>query len=136
MRDNINSQKKRGWLRRNLKWVLPISIVGGIAVFVSILFFTITGFMRSADAYQVGVAAAQKNAAVIELIGEPMQPASYFTGSVSVSNSNGNADIAISIKGPKGSGTIYVEAEKKFDVWNYSSIKFHPDGSNTLIDLQ
>lgn len=65
-----------------------------------------------------------------------MQPASYFTGSIEVSNSNGSADIAISIKGPKGAGTIYVKGEKKFDIWNYSTIMFRSDNGNSLIDLQ
>lgn len=134
--ENINIQTMNSSLQFKLKWLLPIVIFGS-TLFIAIgFFFTIMSFMQSADAYQAGVAAAQKNIAVINLIGEPMEPAGYFTGSITVHNSNGSADIAISIKGSKGTGTIYVKGEKKLDIWNYSFMVFRSNSDNSLIELQ
>lgn len=131
----VNVQKPVGWLRRNLKWVLPVAIICGILIFISMLFLIIMSIMRSSDAYQTGLLAAKNNAQLIELIGEPIESGWFITGSVQISGSSGSADILIPISGPKGSGTVHVVGEKKLDVWRFIRINFQDDSGYKYIDL-
>lgn len=68
-------------------------------------------------------------------MGEPIEAVGIMQGSINFSNSEGDADIKIPIKGPYGKGTIYVVGEKQNDVWTYSEQEVRIDENNEVIDL-
>jgi hypothetical protein len=92
-------------------------IVGGIGVFV----WGIMQFMKSSDAYQQAMERAETHPGVIAVLGEPIEPAWYLTGSVNEGSGTGEAKLEIPLSGPIGDGTLYVQTktiagELRFDV--------------------
>ena len=128
----------RGWFGRNWKWFVPLVIVlpiivccGGITAIVGGVF----GMIKSSEPYKHAVAQAQSNPQVTAAIGTPVEPGFFAGGTYNVNNNNGSADLVIPVKGPKGSGTIFVVASKSAGVWTYLRLEFQQAGSQQRIGL-
>lgn len=109
-------------------FLLVLAFIGGI-------FYFVTGLMKSSDAYVEAVQRAKKNPFVITAIGEPMSEGFFTTGSINLHNDDGSAKLHIPLSGPKGSGTIYVNATKTSGVWYYLNVTFTPSDNSAPIQL-
>lgn len=128
-----------GWWSRNWKWFLPmgcLSFVALIVGFVALLVVVVFGAMKSTDVYKEAVSRAKSNAEVAEALGTPLKEGWFLSGKTNVDGSSGEADIAIPISGPKGSGTIYAVAEKSAGQWTYTALQVTVKDSGKRIDLQ
>jgi cytochrome oxidase complex assembly protein 1 len=140
MSDSVSAApalERRDWWGRNWKWFLPLIGVTGLAMltaFVAAILWVVVGTMKSSDAYKTAVATAKADARVISALGSPVKEGFFVTGNIHASGPSGEASLAIPISGPKGEGTIYVEATKAVGQWHYSNLVFEVKG--TRIDLK
>jgi Cytochrome oxidase complex assembly protein 1 len=104
--------------------VLPLAVLG-----------TVFAGIRSSDAAKQSLLRAQSNPLLVEKIGAPIDEGSLVVGSINVSGTSGDADLAMPISGPKGKATIYVTARKIGGTWNYSQMIAAIEGSGEKIDL-
>ncbi|RYD47141.1 MAG: hypothetical protein EOP85_06030, partial [Verrucomicrobiaceae bacterium] len=128
-----------GWWARNWKWAVPACLVSVVAMFVGfifLLFFTITGFMKSSEPYKVAMSRANASAQIQEALGTPVESGIFMTGNISTSGAGGRASIAIPISGPKGKGSLYVEANKSAGTWTYTTLEARVPGQSGRIDLR
>ncbi len=128
-----------GWWSRNWKWFVPVgclTFLGLIVVFVALLAVVIFGAMKSSDVYKEALQRAQTNPEVVAALGEPIRDGWFVSGKTEVSGGGGEADLAIPVSGPKGSGTIYAVAEKSAGRWNYSKLQIEVKATGQRIDLQ
>ena len=95
----------------------------------------IFALLKSSDAYTESLKQVQANDAVKNLIGSPVEPGFWLTGSININGSSGNADISYPVSGPKGSGTVYVVGTKSEGSWHYSKISFVQESSDQRVDL-
>jgi len=126
------------WWSRNWKWFVPVgclSLILLFCAFIAVVFGAASGVMKSSDAYKEGLARAQASAAVTEALGTPVVTGWFTSGSVNVSGGSGEAHLEIPISGPKGKGTIYVEAAKSAGAWSYSKLEVAIAASGERIDL-
>jgi hypothetical protein len=72
---------------------------------------------------------------VTALTGTPIETG-IPTGSVKVNGPNGTASLAFSVQGPRGSGTLYLEAIRELGQWHVQRAQFAPDGGGARIDLE
>jgi hypothetical protein len=75
----------RSWWQRNWKWVIPVGVVGGLAVlacFVGVIFLFVFGIFKGSDAYIDAIAQARRSPAVLRELGEPIQPGWWVSGSI------------------------------------------------------
>jgi len=108
-------------------------IMIGVLFVAAIVFVAITSMSRS-DVCAQAVAKAQASAQVQEALGQPITQGWWVTGSISTSNSTGEANINFSINGPKGTAQVHAEATKVNGVWNFSVLTVTlPDGK--VVDL-
>jgi len=133
------TQETKGWFGRNWKWAVPtggclIILILGVVFFASI-FVGVTSMMTDSQAYQDSMEAAQKNEALIELIGEPIETNGMNGGSLNYNNGVKSAELNIPIKGPNGEATIFVVGEGINDNWTYQTMEVHIEGSREIIDL-
>ncbi|MNC89987.1 Cytochrome oxidase complex assembly protein 1 [compost metagenome] len=91
--------------------------------------------IKSSDAYQEALSRAKASPAVISALGSPVKEGFYVSGSINVSGPSGDAKLAIPVSGPKGEGTIYLEARKSADVWSYSVLVVRVTQTRQRIDL-
>jgi hypothetical protein len=92
--------------------------------------------IKSSEPYQHGLNAAKANSAVIAAMGSPVEAGVLVNGKIHTTNDSGDADLAIPVSGPKGSGKVFVTATRSAGVWSYSAVVFKADGSPKRINLE
>jgi hypothetical protein len=108
-----------------LAWIAIGCAVMFVAVvaFVAFVFVVVFGSMRSSTPYKDAVAMAQRDPRVIAALGSPVEPGLLISGSINTRNDSGDAKLAIPLSGPKGKGTLHVEATKVRGNWTYHQMK-------------
>ena len=128
-----------GWWSRNWKWFVPtgcLTIFALVCVFVAAIVMIVFGALKSTDVYKTALKEAQANPAVTEALGTPIKDGMFLSGKTNVEGPTGQADIAIPISGPKGSGTIYAIATKSAGKWNYTTLEVEIKATGQRIPLQ
>jgi hypothetical protein len=120
----------RSWLRAHWKPVLVVWL--GLALSGAVAAFLMIG---NSDAAKLAIATAQSNSVLAERHGLPLKTAWFVSGNIEVTPASGHAELAIPISGPKGTGTIYVEARKRAGIWHLEMLQFGNDGSSERLDL-
>jgi Cytochrome oxidase complex assembly protein 1 len=103
-------------------------LVGGIFAFVM-------ATVRSSDAYQQALAAAQRDPKVVAALGAPVEPGWFTTGRIEVNGPTGHAALAIPVSGPRGAGRIDVVADKVAGKWAFRALTVQVSGRPTPLDL-
>jgi hypothetical protein len=111
-------------------------MIGAFVALLAGIFLTVFGLIRSSDVYQQALERASSSEAVVEALGDPVEPGWYLTGSINVQGASGQADISIPIAGPRGKGTIYASARKTAGRWDYSLLEVEVEGREERIDLK
>jgi len=134
----VDSNGNTNWFGRNWKWAAPtgcLLLVLLVALFVGSIFFFVFSMMKSNDAYQHGLATARKDPEVVMALGQPIQEGWFVSGNFEENGASGQANFSIPVSGPKGAGTLYVEARKAAGQWNYSTMVLEVEASKQRIDL-
>lgn len=130
-----NLPPRRSWWGRNWKWFVPLGCLTTIAagfVFVIAIVAVVFGAMKQSEPYKVAMARAQADSRARQALGSSIHSGYFVTGSTNVSGGSGKADISIPVSGSKGSGTIYVVAEKSGGEWEYSKMELKVDKGDTI----
>jgi hypothetical protein len=145
METPMQGQPAPGWWNRNWKWFVPtgcclgtlLGILLAIAVFGVGIFGFISGIskvLKSSEPYQTAIARAKANEKVIAALGTPIKEG-FPQGSVNTNKDVSDADIHVSLTGPKGKGTLYVAGYTSDGKWIYSRMLVILEGSNEKIRL-
>ncbi len=131
-------RESRGWFSRNWIWAIPLGCLGMIALvvaFVAGIFFVVTGAMRSSGVYQTAISRAREHPDVTASLGEPIEVGWFLSGNIHVSGSEGEADLSLPLRGPRGSATLYVTANKVAGEWIFERLEVEIEESQERIDL-
>ena len=130
--------QRKGWWGRNWKWFVPTGCLTMLVIAAGVIFLLLSlifGMMKSSDAYKQAMVQVRASAAVSAALGTPIKEGFFTSGSVNVSGPSGRAELAIPISGPKGSGTVYVEAAKSMGQWSFKRLVVAIYDTNERIDL-
>ena len=128
----------KSWFSRNWKWFTPTAVLGlilAVALAIGALLTFVIGLLKSSEPYQHAIAVASNNPEVGRELGGPVSSGWYVSGSVSVSGTSGEADLAIPLHGKVRHGTVYVVAKKTDGVWTYDKLQVLVDGQESPIKL-
>ncbi|QWF17293.1 cytochrome c oxidase assembly factor Coa1 family protein [Lysobacter capsici] len=138
----MNDRPNPGWWSRNWKWFVPTGCLTVILIAALLLFGLIglgikgvSSLMGSSEPVRHAIALAQANPAAVAALGTPLEPGMMINGTLQTDNSSGHADLSMPLKGPKGSGRVYIKGEREADRWTYSLIELAIDASGDRIDL-
>src|SRR3569833_592118 len=95
---------QKNWLERNWKWVVGLVILGFLAL-VTAFILGIVAVLGHSQAASMTVEEARKNPVIIEKLGQPIQRGIWVSAHINLYGSDGVADLAIPISGPKGKAT-------------------------------
>jgi hypothetical protein len=107
---------QRSWA----KWGIGLWIAG-VVLFVG-MFFSVFAALKNSDAYQLSEAFLRSNATVEQLIGTPIDTG-IPSGNIRINGPSGFAELAFSVKGPKGEGQVFVKATKDMGRWTIKRMK-------------
>ena len=135
----MEEQVKKSWFRRNWLWFVPsIGCLTIIIVFIlgiGALLVGVTSMLSDSTPSMYALERASKNEYVLQVLGEPIEQKGMTTGSINFSNGDGNADLRIPIRGPKGNAVLRVVAEKTDDEWTYEKLYIIIKNTNEKINL-
>ena len=90
-------------------------------IFFPLLFMGISNLLKG-EAYQASLNKIRSNSEVVQMVGKPIEPGYFVMGSIKIEGGSGSANINYSIKGPKGSAQVYLEATKQFGTWTINNL--------------
>jgi hypothetical protein len=108
-------------------WLGAIALFGGI-------FGSVFYFLKTSEAYQLGVARLEANSEAVSALGPPISTG-IPSGKISVNGASGEAALDYSVTGTRASGRLHLEAVKKNGVWSLTALKLKIDGRDDVIDL-
>ena len=115
---------------------LIATIVGiclGITLCVASLIFFGFSSVRNSEPYQLALTTTQKSETAVSILGEPIEPGFFFSGSFSVDGPSGDAEFSIPVSGPAGDGEIHAIAIKDNDEWSLSTLVLEVDGERVQL---
>ncbi|MFA6356870.1 MAG: cytochrome c oxidase assembly factor Coa1 family protein [Candidatus Omnitrophota bacterium] len=134
----MEQQINENWWNRNWKWFVPISSAVVIILFVGLTVLILSlafGMFKSSDIYKEALSKAESNSVVGATLGVPIKEGFFISGNISTNGPSGSAELAIPVSGPKGSGTIFVEASKSAGRWSFSTFIFESDQTKQRTNL-
>lgn len=127
---NKEQMKQQGWLKKNWKWLVPVS---GLAILFSFLFFSSGMDKISADLvqayadtelYENALNKARSNQKVTNLLGdiESIDNLAILEGEVRYTNDNQTVHSTIRIMGKKAKARMDIIADRINNEWMYKKI--------------
>jgi len=124
------------WWKRNWKWVVPVSgcftFILLLVIFATSLFFGITGAFEDSQPYEYALEQINTDEDLIKALGSPIVKDGYINGSFNNVNGKKSASLVVPVAGPKGTGTLYIEATGKENNWIYHLIRVEIENSYTF----
>ncbi|WP_034060627.1 cytochrome c oxidase assembly factor Coa1 family protein [Lacinutrix jangbogonensis] len=130
--------KQKSWFSRNWGWLLGggcLSIIVVVILLIVGAFYKITNSIKDSEPYSHAFSKAIENEKVIYFLGEPIETNGIGTSNFKFNNGQGEARLIIPIKGPKGEGSITVDAENSTDYWIYNELSVVIAGEEGKINL-
>ena len=120
------------WWSRNWAWFIPLGCLG-VLLSCGCLGALIAGFtyksIRDSGPFAEALDRTRRSPEAREWLGEPIEAEWTMQGSFKTENGEGSAHLAIPVHGPKGTGTLQVEAYKRDEAgWTFTTLELEvPD---------
>ncbi|MGH9776393.1 MAG: cytochrome c oxidase assembly factor Coa1 family protein [Candidatus Acidiferrales bacterium] len=126
------------WWSQNWK----LTILAGLAA-LAVLSIAMAGIVysvavmsfRATDVYRMTMAQVRANPVVLAQIGQPLRVGWHLRYQIRTDSSEGDADFAIPISGPRGSGTVHAVAQRREGKWNFESLMLEVSGQPNQYNL-
>lgn len=126
------------WWKSNWKWVVPVggclSFIVIIVIAVGSIFYGVSSAIEDSQPYEYALEKINTDEDLINALGSPIVKNGIMSSSWNYDNGKKSSTMAIPISGPKGEGTLFVEATGEGDDWIYNVIRVEI-GDDELIDL-
>jgi hypothetical protein len=121
-----------------VKWIiagcLGLGFVSVVVVACLVAAF-VFGILRNSDATKLALERAQSNAAVVQRLGQPLEPGWIISGNIKTTGSYAHAELEIPVHGNRGKGTIYVVASRLWGTWTFSTLEVAFADGTPRVDL-
>lgn len=125
-----------GWFSRNWKWLVPVGCglpLMCCGIFGAVTYFSVSKVIQGTPIFAEAIEKANTNPEVTDALGSPVTPGMMLNGSVNQSGNTGSANFTIPLKGPKGEGSLQVDATMKGGKWTFDTLT--ADVAGKSIDL-
>jgi hypothetical protein len=102
--------------------IVGVAVCAAAIVFAAVIMIVVMTVMKSTDVYQGAFTMAKADKQAIQVLGEPIEDGFFVSGSIDVSDGSGSAAFSFPVKGPLGSGKVYVKATKDMGKWNFEGV--------------
>ena len=126
------------WFQRNLKWLIPLIVVGGLVILgvsVAVIAFGVLELLKRSEPYQMALRQLDSSVEAREALGPPIWPGWWVSGNIEATGSSGTADLAIPVSVSSASGVLYLKAVKELGEWRIEALVLEIDGSEERIPI-
>lgn len=124
------------WWKRNWKWVVPVggcfTIIIIAVIAIGSIFYGVANAIEDSQPYEYALEKINADEDLINALGSPIEKDGMVQGSWNYTNGKKSANMVVPISGPKGSGTLFVEATGEDDDWTYDVIRVEIGDSETF----
>ncbi|WP_207759674.1 cytochrome c oxidase assembly factor Coa1 family protein [Xanthomonas prunicola] len=120
-------QRAHDFWSRHWRWVVPgigVVLFVLLALVIGALICVISAAVKSSDVYRDALQIARTDARVVRLLGTPITEAFLPNGSVRYSGPTGEAHFSVGLQGPRGEGSVQVDATRRHGRWTYQTLTF------------
>jgi len=121
-RDGVPTADPPPGLSKRGKVLVATAIVATFVLYGGSLTVAIESMIRSKEIYQITLKEAQNSPCIAATLGAPLTPRWGAGGSWQEGTEDGSANLSIPVYGPKGKGSLEMEAEKQNGVWKITSL--------------
>ena len=127
---------EQNWIDKH--WKLFALILFLVACLIFALFFGalaigVIHLTKSSDIYQLALKETQSHEQAANILGLPITPGWYVTGSINLENRDGKATLEIPVQGTLQAGVVKLDASKKDGQWTFNYLFLDVEGSDTEI---
>lgn len=111
---------------RNWKWIVPgigLALFLVLALVVGALVYVITGAVKSSDVYSGALHIARSDTRVMQALGTPIDRLSARRQR-QLRRSTREAHFSVGLHGPRGQGSVQVDATRRHGRWTYQTLTF------------
>lgn len=109
--------------------------IAAVFIFGFVIFSGVTLLMKQSGAYQLALGHVETHSEARKILGSPLQTGWFVSGNTNTNGPSGEAKISFSVNGPKGSGTVYVDAKKEMGKWDLKNIILLVDADKKRVSL-
>ena len=124
------------WWKKNWKWALPVggcfTMIVIVIVAIGSIFYGVTNAIEGSQPYEYALEKINLDEDLINALGSPILKDGLVSGSWNYTNGKKSAIMTVPISGPKGKGTLFVEASAEDDDWTYQVIRVEIEDSETF----
>ncbi|WP_297694447.1 cytochrome c oxidase assembly factor Coa1 family protein [uncultured Eudoraea sp.] len=118
---------EKSWWNRNWSWALPLggclTVLIIIGVVIGSVFFSVTSMLDDSVPLEYALNKINEDPEIIEQMGFPIEKNGMIQGEFNWVNGEKVTDIKVPIAGPEDSGTLFIKASARDDIWTYHEIK-------------
>lgn len=126
------------WWKRNWKWVISVggcfTLIIIFIIFIGSIFYGVTSVLEESQPYEYALEKINQDDKITDELGYPIEKDGIISSNYNYSNGKKTAKLSVPVSGPKGSGTLFVEASGEDDEWTYDVIRIEIK-DNENIDL-
>jgi hypothetical protein len=127
----MNAQP-RGLSRMGVAWIV-LGAFSTFALFIISVFALVEGMMRATGAYSMAMTQAEDSPCVVQALGSPLTVEWMISGNTNENGDDGSANLSIPVHGPKGKGTLDLDARKLNGAWKIRSLVLNHDSDEIQI---
>ncbi len=117
-------------------WAIAAAIFYGLVALVMVgIFVAIFALFANLEPIDTLKEEARTNPQIAEYVGTPVEVGWFTTGSVNQHNRTGDADVSVSVGGPRASGTLRMVSVRQNGVWQVRKMVLTLDGTGQTIAL-
>ncbi|NIJ78495.1 hypothetical protein FHT08_003629 [Xanthomonas campestris] len=127
---------------RHWKWIVPgigVALFLLLALAIGGLLSVVAATLKSSDVYRDALRIARADARVTRALGTPVEDAFLPSGSIRYTGQAGDARFSVDLHGPRGEGSLQVDATRRHGQWRYQTLTFasgQADPINLVADPQ
>src|SRR5262245_23142915 len=111
-----------------------VLVVLGVALIAVIVIF-VFGAIKKTDAYKQALSKVHGDQRVAAVLGDPIEPGFWVSGSMNLNNGKGNADFKFPVSGPKAKATVHAVASTEGNGWEFTTLEVTPDNGSPPINV-
>lgn len=118
------------WWKKNWLWVIPLvgclTIIIMFFIFIGSIFYGVTSVLEESQPYQYALEKINQDDEITDELGWPIKKDGFIISKYNYNNGKKTTKLSVPVSGPKGSGTLFVEASfdsAKDENWIYDVIR-------------
>ena len=125
----MEEYNQRSWFRKNWPWILPVGCCSGCLLIIVLFIgglgataYSVFSKFEAATPVQEVLITVNNTPKAVEILGANIISGGFPTGNITITNTDGEVDFVLPVRGDKGIGTLTVNGIRVNEKWIYEDL--------------